>query len=144
MSDVEEKEKKERGINVFFDMESLRLPSGQLVPNLVVVQDEFGNEWIFEGLNATDDFCKSLFDRDEGELYKATLGAHSFARFFAHNGARFDFLPFVGKIFNYTNETPKIDFDGCSLLKISVFCCFWIPTVSYPCLWLLFPVLLAS
>ena len=62
--EIQEKQEKERGVNVFFDMESLRMPSGKLIPNLIVVQDEFGVEWVFEGLDATEKFC----EREEGEL----------------------------------------------------------------------------
>ena len=40
------------------------MPSGKLIPNLIVVQDEFGVEWVFEGLDATEKFC----EREEGEL----------------------------------------------------------------------------
>lgn len=34
------------------DMECLREESGRLVVNLIVVQDELGDEWAFKGLQA--------------------------------------------------------------------------------------------
>ena len=80
-SEVMHKQTKERGINVFFDIESLRdTKSGLLQTNLIIVQDEFGNEWSFEGKNAVDSFSSSLFDK-EGELYAATVEKHNYAYF---------------------------------------------------------------
>ena len=120
--EIEEKQEKERGINLFFDIESLRQEGSDLLQtNLIIVQDENGCEWSFEGLSAVEEFSQSLFDREKGELYAATVGAHGYAYFYAHNGARFDFLPFVTKMYRYTSETPNVVFDGSSLLRIELF-----------------------
>ena len=72
------------------------------------------------GLEAVDDFAKSLFSQD-GELFRATLGKHQFARIFAHNGSCFDYFPFVDKIGRYTGKDPDVIFDGSSIICIKVF-----------------------
>lgn len=71
------------------DMECLREGSGRLVVNLVVVQGELGDEWVFEGLQALPRFYKSHFS-EEGKLHRYTLGITKYVRVFVHNGSRFD------------------------------------------------------
>lgn len=56
-------------------MECLREEDGNLKVNLIVVKDEFANEWVFEGLESIDHFADSLFN-EEGELFQATLAKH--------------------------------------------------------------------
>ena len=85
-----------------------------------MVHDEHANEWVYSGLEAVDDFAKSLFNQD-GELFQATLGKHQFARIFAHNRSRFDYFPFVDKIGRFTGKDPDVIFDGSSIICIKVF-----------------------
>ena len=114
------KQVRQRGIFLFLDMECLREEDGNLKVNLIVVQDEFANKWVFEGLESIDHFADSLFN-EEGELFQATLSKYKYARFFAHNGSRFDYFPFVDKIAKYTAKDPDIIFDGSSILFIKTF-----------------------
>ena len=120
LQEVQKKQTENRGVLCFFDMECLREDDGILTTNLVIVQDEFANEWRYEGLEAVEWFCEVLFDR-EGELYQATLAIHENATFYAHNGSRFDFLPFISRIQSFTGMDPEVVFDGSSLLRIKVF-----------------------
>ena len=53
---------------LFFDFECTQ-EGGEHVPNLCVVHNENGQEWIFSGPNTRDDFCEWLFQEhrsDEG------------------------------------------------------------------------------
>ena len=49
--------------------------TGVHVPNLVVVQDEEGHEWVFKGANTCKDFCDWLFG---GSMNGAVCIAHNF------------------------------------------------------------------
>lgn len=60
-------------------METLRCHNGNWAPNLIVVQEEQANKRVYSGLEAVDDFAKSLFSQN-GELVQATLGKHPFAQ----------------------------------------------------------------
>lgn len=93
------------------DMECLREESGRLVVNLIVVQDELGDEWAFKGLQALSEFCKSLFSK-EGKLHRHTLGITKYVRVFAHNGSRFDYYPIITELGKYKGKDPEVVFDG--------------------------------
>ena len=112
--ELKKKQLQKRGIFLFLDMETLRCDDGKLAPNLIVVQDEHANEWVYPGLEAVDDFATSLFSQS-GELFQATLGKHQFARIFAPNGSCFDYFPFVDK------KDPDVIFDVSSIICIKVF-----------------------
>ena len=114
------KQGEKRGLFLFLDMECLREESGRLVVNLIVVQDELGDEWVFKGLQALPEFCKSLFD-EEGKLYRQTLGISQYVRVFAHNGSRFDYYPILTELGKYTGKDPKVVFDGSSIVQIKTF-----------------------
>ena len=68
----EEEEKKKRNF-LFFDFECMQ-ETGVHVPNLVVVQDDEGHEWVFKGPNTCKNFCDWLFEN----MYRAVCIAHNF------------------------------------------------------------------
>ena len=55
----------ESGYNelLFFDFECQQ-ESGMHEPNLCVVQNEAGDEWVFEGDNTRNEFCEWLFTKE--------------------------------------------------------------------------------
>ena len=59
---------------LFFDLEC-RQENGNHEPNLCVVQDEAGEEWIFQGDKTVDEFCEWLFTT---EHTGCTVMAHNF------------------------------------------------------------------
>lgn len=120
LQEVLQEQREKRGLFMFLDMECLRENDGRLVANLIIIQDELGYEWVFRGLNALQDFCKSFFEQD-GDLYKKTLGMVKYIRVFAHNGSRFDYYPIISELGKYTGKDPKVVFDGASIVQIKTF-----------------------
>ena len=120
LQEVLQEQREKRGLFMFLDMECLREDDGRLVANLIIIQDELGYEWVFRGLNALQDFCKSFFEQD-GDLYKKTLGMVKYIRVFAHNGSRFDYYPIISELGKYTGKDPKVVFDGASVVQIKTF-----------------------
>ena len=59
---------------LFFDLEC-RQENGNHEPNLCVVQDEAGEEWIFHGDKTIDEFCEWLFTTEHAGC---TVMAHNF------------------------------------------------------------------
>ena len=59
---------------LFFDFECIQ-EGGEHVPNLCIVHDESGQEWVFSGANTRDEFCEWLFQ--EGNSGSVVL-AHNF------------------------------------------------------------------
>lgn len=109
-----------RGLFMFLDMECLREDDGRLMVNVIVIQDELGYEWVFKGLNAVEDFCKSFFEQD-GDLYKKTLGMEKYIRVFAQNGSRFDYYPIISELGKYTCKDSQVFFDEASIVQIKTF-----------------------
>ena len=68
-----EEKKKAKAKYLFFDFECIQ-ETGTHVPNLVVVQDEEGNEHVFSGPDTRDEFCDWLFS---GDLSGAVCIAHN-------------------------------------------------------------------
>ena len=89
LEEVLKEQEEKRGLFLFLDMECPREDSGQLVANLIVVQDELGDGWVFKGFEALPQFCHSLFS-EEGKLHRQSLGISKFVHVFTHNGSRFD------------------------------------------------------
>ena len=52
---------------LFFDFEC-RQEHGTHEPNLCVIQNEAGDEWIFQGDNTRNEFCEWLFTREHGTV----------------------------------------------------------------------------
>ena len=69
----EEEEEKKKTKFLFFDFECMQ-ETGVHVPNLVVVQDDEGHEWVFKGTNTCKDFCDWLFEN----MDRAVCIAHNF------------------------------------------------------------------
>ena len=59
---------------LFFDFEC-RQENGSHEPNLCVVQDEAGKEWVFKGDKTRDEFCEWLFTEEHAGC---TVMAHNF------------------------------------------------------------------
>ena len=59
---------------LFFDLEC-RQENGDHEPNLCVVQDEAGEEWIFQGDKTIDEFCEKLLTTEHAGC---TVMAHNF------------------------------------------------------------------
>ncbi|CAB4009670.1 DNA polymerase, partial [Paramuricea clavata] len=59
---------------LFFDFEC-RQENGNHEPNLCVVQNEAGDEWVFEGDNTKNEFCEWLFTK---EHVNCIVLAHNF------------------------------------------------------------------
>ena len=59
---------------LFFDFECIQ-EHGQHEPNLCVVQDEEGQEWVFFGEETRDVFCKWLFTKEHA---KCIMVVHNF------------------------------------------------------------------
>ena len=56
---------------LFFDFECTQ-EGGNHVPNLCVVHNESGQEWVFSGPNTRDDFCKWSFqEQNSGSIVMA-------------------------------------------------------------------------
>ena len=72
-SDDEEEEEEKKTKFLFFDFECMQ-ETGVHIPNLVVVQDEEGHEWVFKGPNTCKDFCDWLFEN----MDRAVCIAHNF------------------------------------------------------------------
>ena len=62
----------------FFDYECQQ-ETGKHIPNLVVVHDEEGEEFVFEGEECNDEFCEWLFD-DERDVDAVAI-AHNFGKY---------------------------------------------------------------
>ena len=78
---AEDLEKSKNAKLLFFDFETYVNDSGKLIPNLAVVQDESGNEWVFPehedllGTDVTEMLCEFLFQAKHQGYY---VLAHNF------------------------------------------------------------------
>ena len=73
VEEEEEEEEKKKTKFLFFDFECMQ-ETGVHVPNLVVVQDDEGHEWVFKGPNTCKDVCDWLFKN----MDRAVCIAHNF------------------------------------------------------------------
>ena len=78
---------------LFFDFETYINCDGKLVPNLAVVQDGTGEEWIFPeerdqlGTDVTESLCQFLFQSKHKDHY---VLAHNFkVLYFEQRGSRY-------------------------------------------------------
>ena len=65
---------RDKRMSLLFDFECMQ-ETGIHVPNLVVVQDDEGHEWVFKGTNTCKDFCDGLFG---GSMDGSVCIAHNF------------------------------------------------------------------
>ena len=92
---------------LFFDFECIQ-EGGEHVPNLCVVHDENGQEWVFSGANTRDEFCEWLFQ--EGNSGSVVL---------AHNFQGYDGY-FILQ-YQYKNGlVPEVIMNGAKILTLNV------------------------
>lgn len=83
------------------------------VPNLIVLQNENGEEMLFETEDCLDAFCRFLFiDEDSLSNYPRPQSLY------AHNASGFDSMFILQKFVNTMTDDPSICFDGKSPLRI--------------------------
>ncbi|XP_055355347.1 uncharacterized protein LOC129600792 [Paramacrobiotus metropolitanus] len=99
---------------LYFDFETYVSASGELVPNLAVVQDSNGEEWTFPdsttpiGGDVTNDLCEFLFQEDHKGFYVI-----------AHNFKGFDGY-FILNWLLRNGIVPKVIMNGGKLLMLDV------------------------
>ena len=106
-------EEKKKTKFLFFDFECMQ-ETGVHVPNLVVVQDDEGHEWVFKGPNTCNDFCNWLF----GNMDRAVCIAHNFKgydsyfilKYLYDNKIRPDLIMNGAKIMELSMKDPEIRF----------------------------------
>ena len=99
---------------------------GSLTPVVCIIQNEFGTEWVIiedpseeevgeekkRRKSCIHQFCERIF-HEEGDIYQQTVGMAGHVIF--------DFNFFVSILKPYTQETPKILWDGTSILKVKMY-----------------------
>jgi hypothetical protein len=81
---------------LFFDFEC-RQENGNHEPNLCVIQNEAGDEWVFEGDNTRNGFCEWFFTKEHAGC---TVMAHNFQgydsyfilQYLRENGVKYDVI----------------------------------------------------
>ncbi len=108
-SKTKESEEEESGYDqlMFFDFEC-RQEDGIHEPNLCIVHNEMGDEWIFRGENTNSDFCKWLFVKD-----------HKNCVFVAHNFQGYDGY-FIQNYLNKNGVEYKVIMSGAKILTLTV------------------------
>ena len=109
MKKPEESETEESGYDqlMFFDFEC-RQEDGIHEPNLCIVHNEMGVEWIFRGENTNLEFCKWLFVKD-----------HENCVFVAHNFQGYDGY-FIQNYLNKNGVEYKVIMSGAKILTLTV------------------------
>ena len=113
-----EKQKRDRGKQWFFDMETMKVWDEKkkahfFVPNLIVMKSEDGDRYVFRGADALKDFCKFCFASDEALAYKKARQV-----VWAHNNARFDGMFILQGFCKWMATDPSIIFKGHSPMRI--------------------------
>ncbi|XP_055344851.1 uncharacterized protein LOC129592761 isoform X3 [Paramacrobiotus metropolitanus] len=99
---------------LYFDLETYVSENRELVPNLAVVQDDEGHEWIFPeegtpfGGNVTDQLCSFLFNERHRDHY-----------IIAHNFKGFDGY-FILRWLLENGIVPKVIMNGGKILQLDV------------------------
>lgn len=92
---------------LFFDFEC-RQENGNHEPNLCVIQNEAGDEWVFEGDNTTNEFCEWLFTKE-----------HANCTVLAHNLQGYDSY-FILQYLHANAIIPEVITRGAKVLSITV------------------------
>ena len=92
---------------LFFDFER-RQENGTHEPNLCVIQNEAGDEWIFEGDNTRNEFCEWLFTRE-----------HANCIVMAHNFQGYDGY-FIQQYLHENGIIPEVIMRGAKILTLNV------------------------
>ena len=99
---------------LFFDIES-RQENGNHEPNLCIVQNEAGEEWIFQGDKTRDEFCEWLFTDEHANC---TVMAHNFQgydsyfilQYLREQGVKYDVIMRGAKVLSLVVEMFNIRF----------------------------------
>ncbi|CAB4015355.1 DNA polymerase [Paramuricea clavata] len=92
---------------LFFDFEC-RQENGNHEPNLCVVQNEAGDEWVFEGDNTRNEFCEWLFTKE-----------HANCIVLAHNFQGYDGY-FIQQYLHENGVIPEVIMRGATILTLNV------------------------
>ena len=115
---------KKRGKRWFFDVECCDVErvceDGVLrhffVPNLVVLQSEYGEEHVWDGEGCIESFCDFLFLATD-DCLAASPTKHTV---FAHNASGFDTILILKVLCENMCEDPQIIFDGAKALQLKI------------------------
>ena len=111
---------------LFFDYECTQEDDGIHKPNLCIIHNEAGDEWIFEGKNTNEDFCNWLFTK---EHQGCIVVAHNFQgydgyfiqNFLNKNGVKYDIILRGAKILSMTVPMFNIKFiDSLNFIPMSL------------------------
>jgi hypothetical protein len=99
---------------LFFDFEC-RQESGNHEPNLCVIHNEAGDEWVFEGDNTRNEFCEWLFQKERANC---VVLAHNFQgydsyfilQYLRENGVKYDVIMRGAKVLSLSVDMFKIKF----------------------------------
>ena len=99
---------------LFFDFEC-RQENGNHEPNLCIVQNGAGDEWIFQGNNTRDEFCEWLFTTEHANC---TVMVHNFEgydsyfvlQYLREHGVKYDVIMRGAKVLSLTVEMFNIRF----------------------------------
>ncbi len=99
---------------LFFDFKC-RQENGNHEPNLCIVHNEAGDEWVFQGDNTRDEFCEWLFST---EHTNCTVIAHNFQgynsyfilQYLRENGVKYDIIMHGAKVLTLSVEMFNIKF----------------------------------
>ncbi len=109
MKKPKESETEESGYDqlMFFDYEC-RQEDGIHEPNLCIVHNEMGDEWIFRGENTNEEFCKWLFVKDHKNC---VLVAHNFQGYDGY---------FIQNYLNKNGVEYKVIMSGAKIMTLTV------------------------
>ncbi|CAB3995103.1 DNA polymerase [Paramuricea clavata] len=99
---------------LFFDFEC-RQENGNHEPNLCVIQNEAGDEWVFEGDNTRNEFCEWLFQKERANsavMAHNFQGYHSYfiLQYLRENGVKYDVIRRGAKVLSLSVDMFKIKF----------------------------------
>ena len=92
-----------------------RQENGKHEPNLCAIQNEAGDEWVFEGDNTRKEFCKWLFQKERANC---VMMAHNFQgydsyfilQYLRENGVKYDVIMRGAKVLSLSVDMFKIRF----------------------------------
>jgi hypothetical protein len=112
-------------MSCFFYFEC-RQENGEHKPNLCIIHNEAGDEWVFEGDNTQKDFCKWLFSK---EHKNCIVMAHNFQgydsyfilQYLRQNGVKYDVIMRGAKVLTLSVPMFKIKFiDSLSFIPMKL------------------------
>ncbi|CAB4011071.1 DNA polymerase [Paramuricea clavata] len=99
---------------LFFDFEC-RQENGNHEPNLCVIQNEAGDEWVFEGDNTRNGFCEWLFQKERANCVVMAQNFQGYDSYFIlqylrENGVKYDVIMRGAKVLSLSVDMFKIRF----------------------------------